>query len=145
MKKASVDHPPFAGAKDSKPQPASSLQLSDEGVDVERIDAAVLNLVSWLLPNLLHFLALLCRRAQEKQLTLFEEVQSIGVITFHGAKDLCHNPAWQWSWGYHATQRYLVILDALTVLSRTRSGGVTQVQIPLGPRTLDKEAILSNL
>jgi len=100
-------------------------------VHVERIDPMILQLVSLLFPcQGLKLLALLCRRATEKQSAMFTE--SVAVISFHGISLLCQSPDWEW--GYHATLRYFIILEALGIFVRFRSNRTTVIHIPLGQR-----------
>ena len=88
-------------------------------------------------------MALLCRRATEKQFAMFE--QNIAVITFHGIATLCQSP--DWKWGYHATLRYLVIFEALGVFTRLRRNRKTEIHIPLGVRQepLNRAGLLQSL
>lgn len=132
-------------------QPAAGATQSLEvqncpGVDVERIDPAILALVHFLFTcqfEGMEFLALLCRRATEKQFAMFE--QNIAVITFHGIATLCQSP--DWKWGYHATLRYLVIFEALGVFTRLRRNRKTEIHIPLGVRQepLNRAGLLQSL
>ncbi len=125
---------------------ALEVQNRPHGVQVERIDPAILQLIAFLFPcqfEGMKFLALLCRRATEKQLAFYKE--PVAVITFHGIAALCASP--EWPWGYHATLRYFIIFQALGILTRARKNRITEVHIPLGIREepLVRERLLQAL
>ncbi len=123
-----------ATSSSDQPGVGQSLEVQNRPVPVERIDPAILQLIAFLFPcqpfEGMKFLALLCRRATEKQLAMFKE--PVAVLTFHGIAALCAEP--DWPWGYHATQRYFILFQALGVLIRRRRNRITEVLIPLGMR-----------
>ncbi len=135
-----------ATSPSAQPGIDQSLEVQNRPVHVERIDPAVLQFICFLFPcqfEGMKFLALLCRRAAEKQLAFYKE--PVAVLTFHGIKVLCASP--DWPWGYHATQRYFVIFQALGILVRLRRNRITEVHIPLGIREepLNREQLLQSL
>lgn len=126
--------------------PGVGQSLEVRPVHVERIDPAVLQFICFLFPcqfEGMKFLALLCRRATEKQLAFYRE--PVAVVTFHGIAALCAEP--DWPWGYHATLRYFIIFEALGILTRSRRNRITEVHIPLGMREepLIREQLLQSL
>lgn len=126
-------------------QPRS--QENEGGVDKERIEPAVLHMVSVLFSeDGLELLAQLCRRAIDKQFSLFSpegETCHVAVITFHGIPDLVTMPGWKW--GQETTLKLLQVMEALTIFVRFRRAGHTEIHIPLGPRVLSYTQILANL
>lgn len=126
-------------------QQHSSL-CDQEGIPKERVDPTVLRLVARLFPEQgLEMLALLCRRAVDKQYSLFQDQGEahVAVITFHGILDLVTSPGWKW--GPETTLKLLQVMEALTILVRFRRRGHSEIHIPLGSRPLHQSQMLKNL
>ena len=126
--------------------PFDRFDHSHEGVD--SLDPQMLGIIQWIFPNdseceVIKFLALLCRHATVKQLSIDGKQKHYAVCSIQGITSLCKDPSSPR--GYHATQRYLVLLEALMFLQRRRIQRKTQISIPLGKLDLNKEAILTNL
>jgi hypothetical protein len=112
----------------------------------EWIDPAYLRLVQFLsVPAApgqpaegLLILAHLCRRAIQPNLFPTHEVPHVARLTFRGIVGLCASSAEQlfgpWPCSRETTLKWLILLEAVTVIYRYRSKGETVVVLPLGSR-----------
>lgn len=123
---------------------------SAEAFVSEWIDPAYLRLVQFLsVPAApgqqaegLLVLAHLCRRAIQPNLFPSTEVPHVARLTFRGIVGLCASSAEKlfgpWPCSRETTLKWLILLEAVTVIYRYRSKGETVVLLPLGQRpTLD--------
>lgn len=142
---------PFLQSTDDEPTSDSHISrpAATQAGMVERLDEHILHLLTRLFPEpTLHgieFLAHLCRRATEKQYSLFpgQTATAVAVISCHGVPDLLAQPGWKWS--RETTLIMLQALEALTVLTRLRRARRTEIHIPLGRRPLNPSLLLARL
>lgn len=124
----------------------------------EWIDPAYLRLVQFLsVPAApgqpaegLLILAHLCRRAIQPNLFPAHEVPHVARLTFRGIVGLCANSAEQlfgpWPCSRETTLKWLILLEAVTVIYRYRSKGETVVVLPLGQRpSLDLSRLIGQI
>jgi len=112
----------------------------------EWIDPAYLRLVQFLSAPAaggqpaegLFILAHLCRRAIQPNLFPSTEVPHVARLTFRGIVGLCTGSTEQlygtWPCGRETTLKWLILLEAVTVIYRYRCKGETVVMLPLGRR-----------